>query len=87
MYRFEVSLVSHGKNLSLFQFMSNQIIKKHDNGSYNIHTIKCNKFKNIQIEVVFRNNINLNNNISQLIRGLGEDLGDTSWMEETTKEE
>lgn len=33
------------------------IYKQHKNGSYNIHTIKTDRFKNIQIEVIFRNNI------------------------------
>ena len=33
------------------------IYKQHNNGSYNIHTIKTDRFKNIQIEVIFRDNI------------------------------
>lgn len=33
------------------------IYKQHKMGAYNIHTIKTERFKNIQIEVVFRNNI------------------------------
>lgn len=33
------------------------VYKLHKNGAYNIHTIKTERFKNIQIEVIFRNNI------------------------------
>lgn len=33
------------------------IYKHHKCGSYNIHTVKTNKFKTMQIEIVFRNNI------------------------------
>lgn len=34
------------------------IYKFHKNGSYNIHTIKTDKFKTIKMEIIFRNNIN-----------------------------
>lgn len=33
------------------------IYKFHKNGSYNIHTIKTDKFKTIKMEIIFRNNI------------------------------
>ena len=33
------------------------VYKVHNNGSYNVHMIKTNRFKNIQINVLFRNNI------------------------------
>ena len=33
------------------------IYKQHKMGAYNIHTIKTDRFKNIQIEVIFRNNV------------------------------
>lgn len=33
------------------------VYKQYNNGSYKIHTIKTDRFKNIQIEVVFKNNI------------------------------
>lgn len=32
--------------------------KLHKNGSYNIHTIKTDKFKTIRMEIIFRNNFN-----------------------------
>lgn len=34
------------------------IYKLHKNGSYNIHTIKTDKFKGIRMEILFRNNFN-----------------------------
>lgn len=34
------------------------IYKFHKNGSYNIHTIKTDKFKTIKMEIIFRNNVN-----------------------------
>lgn len=34
------------------------IYKLHKNGSYNIHTIKTDKFKTIRMEIIFRNNLN-----------------------------
>lgn len=34
------------------------VYKIHKNGSYNIHTIQTDRFKNIQIETIFRNNLN-----------------------------
>lgn len=33
------------------------IYKFHKNGSYNIHTIKTDKFKTIKMEIIFRNNV------------------------------
>lgn len=33
------------------------VYKMHKNGSYNIHTVKTDRFKNIKMEIVFRNNI------------------------------
>lgn len=33
------------------------IYKMHKNGSYNIHTIKTDRFKSIRMEIVFRNNV------------------------------
>lgn len=33
------------------------IYKLHKNGSYNIHTIKTDRFKSVRMEIVFRNNI------------------------------
>lgn len=33
------------------------IYKQHKNGSYNIHTIKTNRFKSVRMEIIFRNNI------------------------------
>lgn len=33
------------------------IYNQHKCGSYNIHTIKTNKFKNIRMEIIFRNNV------------------------------
>lgn len=35
------------------------IYKLHKNGSYNIHTIKTDRFKNVRMEIFFRNNINV----------------------------
>lgn len=33
------------------------IYKLHKNGSFNIHTIKTDRFKNVRMEIIFRNNI------------------------------
>lgn len=33
------------------------IYKQHKNGSYNIHTIKTDRFKSVRMEIIFRNNI------------------------------
>ena len=37
------------------------VYKQHNNGSYNIHTIKTDRFKNIKMEIFFRNNIDPQN--------------------------
>ncbi len=37
------------------------VYKLHKNGSFNIHTIKTDRFKNIQMEILFRNNIDEKN--------------------------
>ena len=36
------------------------VYKLHKNGSFNIHTIKTDRFKNIRMEIMFRNNIDVN---------------------------
>ena len=35
------------------------VYKLHKNGSFNIHTIKTDRFKNIRMEIMFRNNIDI----------------------------
>ncbi|MDE5630203.1 MAG: hypothetical protein K2I70_01245 [Bacilli bacterium] len=35
------------------------VYKLHKNGSFNIHTIKTDRFKNIRMEIMFRNNIDV----------------------------
>lgn len=35
------------------------VYKLHENGAYNIHTIKTDRFKNIKMEIFFRNNIDV----------------------------
>ncbi len=37
------------------------IYKLHKNGSFNIHTIKTDRFKSLKMEIVFRNNLNKDN--------------------------
>ncbi len=37
------------------------VYKLHKNGSFNIHTIKTDRFKNIQMEILFRNNLDEKN--------------------------
>lgn len=37
------------------------VYKLHENGAYNIHTIKTHRFKNIKMEIFFRNNIDKKN--------------------------
>lgn len=36
------------------------VYKLHKNGVFNIHTIKTDRFKNIRMEIIFRNNIDVN---------------------------
>ncbi len=35
------------------------VYKLHKNGSFNIHTIKTDRFKNIRMEIMFRNNVDI----------------------------
>lgn len=35
------------------------VYKLHKNGSFNIHTIRTDRFKNIRMEIMFRNNIDV----------------------------
>lgn len=43
------------------------IYKLHKNGAYNIHTIKTDRFKNIRMEIIFRNNINTENIVERTV--------------------